>query len=416
MMKKFVLFSAASLLLAACAASEVQFPGVSPSPVLNISNKSGSFVGKKVNEFTREYNGIHNSVNSSAQKLAQINQSIAEADSEYNAVINTIEAKLQAGTTPSNPDLVAALNKAQENLGTLEDGTQKLAGVASEVAAQQEKLTALKSTVNATYAIPGAYDVDHADLNIIAAALEQQENTNADLMSAVKSNIADEQAKSRQFRAEITRLNVDVAAGYVNDSNAVLTPQPQESEFKTIKPVSVKKELAKDKSVHTSQRRVKLGKKIGVIETVKPAKTKQPAAKKTAAKPVKASKTASKPATTQSVQQALNSKAPEQAKTVVEAVKPVAGTVFSKDFPNENVEYFAELEQVVNKVIKDNPDAKLEVVAVMPMDSTAQEMVQNVTARIFGDMLTMGVPAENLQVSARSELSKKVPTVLVVKK
>ena len=88
----------------------------------------------------------------------------------------------------------------------------------------------------------------------------------------------------------------------------------------------------------------------------------------------------------------------------------------AKDFPNENVEYFAELEQVVNKVIKDNPDAKLEVVAVMPMDSTAQEMVQNVTARIFGDMLTMGVPIENLQVSARSELRKKVPTVLVVKK
>ncbi len=416
MMKKFVLFSAASLLLAACAASEVQFPGVSPSPVLNISNKSGSFVGKKVNEFTREYNGIHNSVNSSAQKLAQINQSIAEADSEYNAVINTIEAKLQAGTTPSNPDLVAALNKAQENLGTLEDGTQKLAGVASEVAAQQEKLTALKSTVNATYAIPGAYDVDHADLNIIAAALEQQENTNADLMSAVKSNIADEQAKSRQFRAEITRLNVDVAAGHVNDSNAVLTPQPQESEFKTIKPVSIKKELAKDKSVHTSQKKVKLGKKIGVIETVKLAKAKQPATKKASVKSVKVGRTASKPATTQSVQQALNAKAPEQAKTVVESVKPVAGTVFSKDFPNENVEYFAELEQVVNKVIKDNPDAKLEVVAVMPMDSTAQEMVQNVTARIFGDMLTMGVPAENLQVSARSELSKKVPTVLVVKK
>ena len=93
-MKKFALLSATALLLVACAASEVQFPGVSTSPVLNISNSSGSFVGKKVNEFTREYNGIHSSVNSSAQKLAKINQSIAEADSEYNAIINTIEAKL----------------------------------------------------------------------------------------------------------------------------------------------------------------------------------------------------------------------------------------------------------------------------------------------------------------------------------
>lgn len=401
MMKKFILLSATALLLTACAASEVQFPGVAPSPVLNISNNSGSFVGKKVNEFTREYNNIHNSINSSAQKLAQINQSIAEADSEYNAVINTIEAKLQAGTTPSNPDLVKALNQAQKNLGTLENGTQELASVASEVAAQQEKLAALKSTVNATYAIPGAYDVDHADLNIITAALEQQENTNADLMRAVKSDIADEQEKSQQFRAEITRLNVDVAAGYINNSNGILSTLHDSDEFKTIKPVSVKKELAKNKSVRSDKKRVKLAKKFGIVETVKPTKS---------------GKTVAKKATTQSVQKALNTKSPVQAKTIAETVKPVAGTIFSKDFPNENIEYFTELNQAIQKAMKNNPDSKFEVVAVMPMDSGAQEMVQNITAQIFGDMLTMGVPAENLQVSARSELSKKTPTVLVVKK
>ena len=50
-MKKFALLSATALLLVACAASEVQFPGVSTSPVLNISNSSGSFVGKKVKRF-----------------------------------------------------------------------------------------------------------------------------------------------------------------------------------------------------------------------------------------------------------------------------------------------------------------------------------------------------------------------------
>ena len=60
-MKKIALFSATAFLLVACAANEVQFQGVNPSPVLNISNSSGSFVGKKVNEFTREYNNIQNS-------------------------------------------------------------------------------------------------------------------------------------------------------------------------------------------------------------------------------------------------------------------------------------------------------------------------------------------------------------------
>ena len=419
-MKKFALLSATALLLAACAANEVQFPGVSPSPVLNISNSSGSFVGKKVNEFTREYNGIHSSVNSSAQKLAKINQSIAEADSEYNAIINTIEAKLEAGTTPSNPDLVSALNKAQENLGTLENGTQQLATIASEVAAQQEKLSALKSTVNATYAIPGAYDVDHADLNIISSALDQQENTNADLMAAVKMNIADEQNKAQQFRAEITRLNVDVAAGYIK-STPLAGINTGTTEFKTIKPVHVQKTLAKNKSIRTSKKRVKLGKKIGVIETVqsapKPAAKTKPVAKtKPAAKTKPVAKNSVKKATPASVQSALKTKTPEYSKTVAEPAQPIAGTIFSKDFPDENVEYFAELEQVVRQALKNNPDSRFEVVAVMPMDTTAQEHAQNVTAKIFGDMLTMSVPAENLQVSARSEITKKVPTIVVVKK
>lgn len=419
-MKKFALLSATALLLAACAANEVQFPGVNPSPVLNISNSSGSFVGKKVNEFTREYNGIHSSVNSSAQKLAKINQSIAEADSEYNAIINTIEAKLEAGTTPSNPDLVSALNKAQENLGTLENGTQQLATIASEVAAQQEKLSALKSTVNATYAIPGAYDVDHADLNIISSALDQQENTNADLMAAVKMNIADEQNKAQQFRAEITRLNVDVAAGYIK-STPLAGINTGTTEFKTIKPVHVQKTLAKNKSIRTSKKRVKLGKKIGVIETVqtapKPvAKTKLVAKTKPAAKTKPVAKNSVKKATPASVQSALKTKTPEYSKTVAEPAQPIAGTIFSKDFPDENVEYLAELEQVVRKALKNNPDSRFEVVAVMPMDTTAQEHAQNVTAKIFGDMLTMSVPAENLQVSARSEITKKVPTIVVVKK
>lgn len=413
-MKKFALLSATALLLAACAANEVQFPGVSPSPVLNISNSSGSFVGKKVNEFTREYNGIHSSVNSSAQKLAKINQSIAEADSEYNAIINTIEAKLEAGTTPSNPDLVSALNKAQENLGTLENGTQQLATIASEVAAQQEKLSALKSTVNATYAIPGAYDVDHADLNIISSALDQQENTNADLMAAVKMNIADEQNKAQQFRAEITRLNVDVAAGYIK-STPLAGINTGTTEFKTIKPVHVQKTLAKNKSIRTSKKRVKLGKKIGVIETVQPAP--KPVAKtKPAAKTKPVAKNSVKKATPASVQSALKTKTPEYSKTVAEPAQPIAGTIFSKDFPDENVEYFAELEQAVRQALKNNPDSRFEVVAVMPMDTTAQEHAQNVTAKIFGDMLTMSVPAENLQVSARSEITKKVPTIVVVKK
>lgn len=74
--------------------------------------------------------------------------------------------------------------------------------------------------------------------------MNQQENTNADLMAAVKADIADEQSKAQQFRAEITRLNVDVAAGYVNKTAASVSYDNQ-TNFKTIKPVQIKKNWQK---------------------------------------------------------------------------------------------------------------------------------------------------------------------------
>ena len=138
--------------------------------------------------------------------------------------------------------------------------------------------------------------------------------------------------------------------------------------------------------------------------------------KKAAPKTAAVKAPSAKKATPQSVQKALNTTAPQQAKTVAEPVKPIAGTIFSKDFPDDNVEYYTELSNAVHTALKNNPDARFEVVAIMPMDTAAQERIQNVTAQIFGDMLTMSVPAENLQVSARSEISKKTPTVAVIKK
>ena len=151
----------------------------------------------------------------------------------------------------------------------------------------------------------------------------------------------------------------------------------------------------------SSKKRVKLGKKFGIIENMPQTQPKTATAKK---------------ATPQSVQKALKTTVPQQAKTITEQHKPIAGTVFTKDFPTDNVEYYTELSNAVQKALKNNPDSRFEVIAVMPMDTAEQERIQNITAQIFSDMLTMSVPAENLQVSARSEISKKIPTVVVVKK
>lgn len=447
-MKNFTLLSATALLLAACAMETPQISGVSPSPSLNISNGTGSFVGKKVNEFTREYNNIRNTVNNHALELVKTNQSIKKADDSYNAIIKMIENRLQAGTTPSNPELVASLAEAQSNLEILESGTQKLAAISSNVIAEQEKLTALSSTVNATYGLPGAYDLDHSHLNEIVAAISQQEITNADIIAAVKTNISSQQQKAEQFRAEITRLNVDVAAGYAK-TDVISFPQ---MEVLNLQPVSVETVPAKEKSVRSDKKIVKLAKNFGVIE--EPAENK--VAKKTAAKPVSAPKNASKPKSSTS-HATVNAPVKTEDKTLVKTEKtaPAAaqapkadsavadkkediapktntngkkagvisktvafpkGTIFAVDFPTDDVEYYPTLLRAVQNTMVENPDTKLEVVAIMPMDTAAQERIQNLTAKIFGELLTLSVPAENLSVSARSEIDRKVPSILIIKR
>lgn len=355
------------MLLAACAMETPQISGVSPSPSLNISNGTGSFVGKKVNEFTREYNNIRNTVNNNALELVKTNQSIKKADDSYNAIIKMIENRLKAGTTPSNPDLVASLAKAQNNLEILESGTQKLAAISSNVIAEQEKLTALSSTINATYGLPGAYDLDHSHLNEIVAAISQQKITNADIIAAVKTNISSQQQKAEQFRAEITRLNVDVAAGYVKP-DVISIPQ---MEVLYLQPVSVETVPAKEKSVRSDKK-----------EDIAP-KTN------------------------------TNGK---KAGGISETVAFPKGIIFAVDFPTDDVEYYPTLLRAVQNTMVENPDTKLEVVAIIPMDTAAQERIQNLTAKIFGELLTLSVPAENLSVSARSEINRKVPSILIIKR
>ena len=451
-MKKIALLSATAILLVSCSLTSMQTDEFSKSPELTISNSSGSFVGKKVNEFTAEYNNIRTQVNKNAEELLKLQQDIYTSDEAYREIISSIEDRLEVGTTPSNPDLVASLAKAQENLGVLDSSIHRLSQISSNTIAEKEKLLALASTVNATYGIPGAYDEDHADLNEILGVISQQEIVTADIIAEVKSDIISQQAKADEFRAEITRLNVDVAAGYFRDSDLSFTkPNLQVTE---IKPTVVTQTPAKEKSLRTNTKKVKLMNKVGVItddETKVNAKAvtekkvdvkkqqKTSVAKKTVAPkkvtskkaPAKVTKKAPvvKPVAKKTVAPKVETPKAETPKVEeVEAVEtPKAetpkfvtklpeGTIFSKDFPNNDVSYYSELTVAVQNTMSANPDTKLEVIALMPMSVKEQDRMQNLMAKVFGELLDMHIPAENLHISSISEIGRDVPTLVVRKR
>lgn len=375
-MNKIFLLSTVVILLSSCG---IQNTASFCNQTLDISNHSGSFVGKKVNTFTGEYNNIVRSVDENKEKLVKINEQIDLADNEYNSLIQFIENKLKATTTASNPILVEKLSKAQENLSSLQNGTSDLAKIATDVIAEKEKLYALEAMVNATFAIPGAYDEDHTDLRKIVSAIGIEKENIANLITEIQTDILKEQNRAENFRQQITNLNIDVAAGFMQYSKSTSS----KIEVKNLEPVIVNRTLAKNKSVRTTTSTVKLDKDKAVIENI-----------------------------------SVNNK-PENSLRNDEISKKKASDVnvlLSVEYKSADIDYYSDLVDVIITNLNENPDMKVEVIATMPMDSKEQDKAQNYMATIFGELLNIGIPAENLSITSKTDITKKFTVIDVIKK
>lgn len=375
-MNKIFLLSTVVILLSSCSmynATSLR------NQSLDISNDSGSFVGEKVNIFTREYNNIVRSVEENSEKLSKVNEQIDLADNEYNSVIEFIETKLQATTTASNPILVEKLSKAQENLSSLQKGTSDLAKIATNVIAEKENLFALESMVNATFGIPGAFDEDHVDLGKIVLAINSEKEIVANLITKIQTDILKEQNRTERFRQQITNLNIDVAAGYMKKTNSTSS----RIKVKSLEPVTVNRTLAKNKSVKTTTSTVKLDKDKAVIEDVKVDNKPENSLKNNEVSPKKISD---------------------------------ENVLLSVEYSDNEVDYYSDLVDAVITNLDKNPDIKIEVIATMPMDSKEQDKAQNYMATIFGELLNIGVPAENLSITSKTDITKKFTVIDVIKK
>ena len=74
---------------------------------------TGTLVGQKVVTFRGELSQLQSSISSNNAQLQQIRASVINNALQYHKVIGMIEAKLQVGTTPGNPQMFAMLQNAQ---------------------------------------------------------------------------------------------------------------------------------------------------------------------------------------------------------------------------------------------------------------------------------------------------------------
>jgi hypothetical protein len=137
-----------------------------------------------------------------------------QSDSQaYEALVRTISGRLQSGTTPGNPDLVAQWNDAQAKLDAVTLGVGQLNSLASQVTTQASVAGYLVDNVRATYAVGGATDEDHRALRGIETDAGRSIQDVDRLIGDLNAEIQRGNGFLSRERANLAALSYGIALG-----------------------------------------------------------------------------------------------------------------------------------------------------------------------------------------------------------
>ncbi len=121
-------------------------------------------VTQKAAELNRDFDRLRGNSEDYKQRLHELeNKSDAQA-ADYYALVASINADLQNGTTRGNPILVDRWNAAMAKLNGLSDSASLLNTLAMDLSYQASNASYLLESTRAAFAISGAVDADHKKL------------------------------------------------------------------------------------------------------------------------------------------------------------------------------------------------------------------------------------------------------------
>lgn len=181
--------------------------GVTPGEV------TGTAIGRRVERLRNDLIEMQKSVrvdNADLQVLRA--RSISNAN-QYQQLVAGIQAKLQVGTTPGNPNLVRAWNGAQATLEEISNTIGQMNNLANKVANDSSLASFILESVQATFGLTGAVDADHAQLTI----LEDDTNRTVVLIDRLLNELNEDVSRQTNYvgreRANLTVLSLAVKNG-----------------------------------------------------------------------------------------------------------------------------------------------------------------------------------------------------------
>lgn len=139
----------------------------SPFSLADVAADSGTAVSARIAEMRDELVRLQQDVQGQALGLQDLRLRSQQLAADYYSLIAAISARLQAGSTPGNPRLIAQWEQAQLQLEDLADAVGRLNGLATEIARSASISGYLTEQVRASYRLTGAVEEDHAELAIL---------------------------------------------------------------------------------------------------------------------------------------------------------------------------------------------------------------------------------------------------------
>lgn len=194
-------------------------PVVANAPITSSAPQSNTFVGNKVNEMARDLVKLQSDVGGLESRIGQSQVTAEHGSDGYHALLGSITARLQRGTTPGNPILVDQWNQAQVQLERVAETIPAMTKLSNDAADKAAFGQYLLNAVQATYGLSGAVDSDHIQLQ----NLEDQVHQSLVRIDRVMTDLSQDMNRQNVYvnneRQNMTTLSLAIKNGELYGSS-----------------------------------------------------------------------------------------------------------------------------------------------------------------------------------------------------
>lgn len=183
-----------------------------PTPVAP-GSPTGTIVGAKVQSLRGDVQRLEASISQQNGTLQQVRQSMAQNAGNYFTLVGSINSRLQVGTTPGNPELLAQWNQAQGALDRMNDDVAKLNSLANQVAQDSSLASYILQSIRAAYGLQGAVEEDHRQLRELEAEVQRNQVPIDTLLNALSDDIQRQGTYVANERSNMVTLSLAIQNG-----------------------------------------------------------------------------------------------------------------------------------------------------------------------------------------------------------